>query len=248
MRQLNTMFNSKSNATFNNKMFSSSTVAVMHIQMERLYRAAKILKNIEGQSNLARFLNASPQTVKNWEERGVSKQGLLKAQDVIGCSATWVETGTGQMVFGENIELGPDFKSERKYPVISWVQAGSWTEICDNFQPGDSDEWRPCHKDLGKCGYVLRVRGPSMTAQPGAPYTFPEGMLLYVNPELEATPGRFVIVRRNKNNEATFKKLIVHEGELYLEALNPSWPYKYLKLEEGDQFCGVVVSAGFEMP
>lgn len=147
-----------------------------------------------------------------------------------------------------NIEAGPDFKSNREYPVISWVQAGEWTELCDNFEPGHAEDWRPCHKDLGKCGYVLRVKGKSMTAAEGESLSFPNGILLYVNPDSEVLPEKFVIVRRNATKEATFKKFTMVDGEPYLEALNPNWPNRYLKLQEGDQFCGVVMHAGFDMP
>ncbi|KQQ93647.1 S24 family peptidase [Massilia sp. Leaf139] len=65
--------------------------------MERLYHAAKELKGIKTQAELARALNQSSQTVKNWESRGMSKAGLVKAQADIGCSATWLETGEGEM-------------------------------------------------------------------------------------------------------------------------------------------------------
>jgi SOS-response transcriptional repressor LexA len=132
--------------------------------------------------------------------------------------------------------------------LISPIQAGHWSEICDNFQPGDAEKWVPCHVDLGPCGYVLRVRGASMTAPEGSPYSFPDGMLVYVHATLEPVPGQFVIARRNKSNEATFKKYVLIEGHPYLEALNPNWPERFIKMEEGDQFCGVVKHAGFEMP
>lgn len=69
----------------------------MHEQMERLYEAARALKGVDGQSAVARLLNQSPQTVKNWESRGVSKAGMILAQEVIGCSATWIKTGEGDM-------------------------------------------------------------------------------------------------------------------------------------------------------
>lgn len=65
--------------------------------MTRLYEAAANLKNITSQAELARALNQSSQTVMNWEKRGISKSGLLKAQALIGCSATWLETGNGTM-------------------------------------------------------------------------------------------------------------------------------------------------------
>lgn len=147
-----------------------------------------------------------------------------------------------------NNEPGPDIKSQGAYPVISFVQAGDWTELCDNFHPGDADDWRHSHKNLGKCGYMLRVMGKSMTAAEGSPFSFPEGMLLHVNPDMQPDTGQFVIVRRESEKQATFKKLVMVDGELYLEALNPDWPNRYLKLQDGDHFCGVVVHAGFDMP
>lgn len=95
---------------------------------------------------------------------------------------------------------------------------------------------------------VLRVTGPSMTAPEGSSYSFPEGMLLYVRPEQDWTPGRFVIVRREGEATATFKRLVNVDGELFLEALNPDWPNRYLPLKHGDTLCGVVVHAGFDLP
>jgi hypothetical protein len=70
----------------------------MHIQMTRLYEAARELKGITGQSDLARALNASPQAINNWEARGMSSQGMVGAQAALGCSATWLASGEGQMV------------------------------------------------------------------------------------------------------------------------------------------------------
>lgn len=63
----------------------------------RLYQAASVMKGVTGQSNVARLLNESPQRIKNWEVRGVSKEGALLAEDVIGCNARWVLTGHGFM-------------------------------------------------------------------------------------------------------------------------------------------------------
>jgi len=147
-----------------------------------------------------------------------------------------------------NVEEAPPLNRKRMYPVISDVQAGDWTEICDQFQPGDADEWRESHKDLGPCGFVLRVSGDSMTGSAGAEYSFPTGFLLFVNPELEALPGKFVVVRREGEKMATFKRYVMLDGEPYLEALNPMWPSRYIKLREGDFFCGVVVHAGRDLP
>jgi SOS-response transcriptional repressor LexA len=71
----------------------------IHETAARLFEAAKILKKTEGKpSEIARLLNVSDQTVTNWARRGVSREGMLTAQRVIGCSATWLESGTGAMI------------------------------------------------------------------------------------------------------------------------------------------------------
>lgn len=91
------MFNNSSNTMFNNTGFSAGKIHAMHETMERLYEAARLLQNVTGQSAVARLLNTSPQTVKNWETRGVSKSGMLQAQALIGCSANWIDSGNGEM-------------------------------------------------------------------------------------------------------------------------------------------------------
>ena len=69
----------------------------MHETMARLYDAAKALKETEGQSAVARLLDELPQTLNNWETRGVSQQGAVKSQDKIGCDAVWLLQGAGEM-------------------------------------------------------------------------------------------------------------------------------------------------------
>lgn len=152
----------------------------------------------------------------------------------------------GAPVSHSNTSPGPAIKGRGRYPVVSDVQAGEWTDLCDNFQPGDAESWGFSPHDLGSCGYMLRVVGKSMTnTESGARYSFPEGMLLHINPDLEPLPGKFVVVRREADKRATFKRLVTVDGELYLEAINPDWPNRYLKLQPGDAWCGVVVDASF---
>jgi len=94
-----------SNTTCNNILFTYGNMHGMkdrqiHATAARLLEAAKLLKGSAGPSDLARLLGVSPQKVTNWMSRGVSKEGLLEAQRLIGCSATWLQTGEGQMVEG----------------------------------------------------------------------------------------------------------------------------------------------------
>lgn len=91
------MFQDSVNGAFNNEPFSPPTISTMHESAVRLYEAAKALADTEGQSAVAALLNESPQTLNNWESRGVSKQGAMKAQAAWGCDANWIRTGDGQM-------------------------------------------------------------------------------------------------------------------------------------------------------
>lgn len=100
MVTLNTMFKLGVNRVCNTSCLDQPIISNMHITMERLYRAAKELRNVGNQAELARALNQSSQTVNNWEARGISKAGLLIAQTEIGCSAAWLLTGEGAMEIG----------------------------------------------------------------------------------------------------------------------------------------------------
>lgn len=141
-----------------------------------------------------------------------------------------------------NVEPARALHAARNYPVISNVQAGGWTEVCDQFQPGDADDWMPSTFDLGRCGYMLRVTGKSML-DPYGKYSFPPGSILHVNPDVDPVVNQFVVVRRDGENLATFKRLVELDGVRFLEAINPDWPDRYLKLQKGDVFCGVVKTA-----
>lgn len=80
--------------------------------MERLYLAASELNKVSGQSDLARLLNTSPQTVNNWESRGISADAALDAEVILGCSAVWVKKNVGQMHPNSKIEPTPKYSPE----------------------------------------------------------------------------------------------------------------------------------------
>lgn len=73
------------------------TKGKIHPTAARLLEAAKLLKDADGPSDVARLLGVSPQKVTNWKSRGVSTEGMLDAQRLIGCSAIWLQTGEGDM-------------------------------------------------------------------------------------------------------------------------------------------------------
>lgn len=175
--------------------------------------------------------------------------GSVKARNLeakTGMPERYLDARDGEVVASGyhpgNTAPGPEIKGV--YPLLSNVQAGAWTELCASFSREDAQDWYPSTKSLGPCGYMLRVKGRSMENPGGSP-SFTEGMILHINPDLDPTPGLYVIVRRSGSDEATFKKYIHIDGIPYLEAINPDWPkdQKYLRLMPGDVWCGVVVDA-----
>lgn len=97
------MFNSAVNTTCNNILFTYANMRGMtkgkiHPTAARLLEAAKLLKGADGPSDVARLLGVSPQKVTNWKSRGVSTEGMLDAQRLIGCRAIWLQTGEGEMI------------------------------------------------------------------------------------------------------------------------------------------------------
>lgn len=142
------MFIDSVNGAFNNTVFISRIMSNMHEQMERLYEAADKMAATTGQAAVARLLNVSPQTVNNWEARGISTEGLLKAQEIIGCNANWLRDGTGNML-QLKISLMPvtnELATEDKKDYIAILQykgvggaMGNGVILRD--QPGEIQRW-----------------------------------------------------------------------------------------------------------
>lgn len=101
------MFKGNANIVFNMSNENCPIIRAMNEQMERLYAAAKAIHRIDGQSAVAKLMNVSPQTVNNWEARGISIEGLLRAQEMVGCNAIWLRDGTGKMTDTGN-DVGVD--------------------------------------------------------------------------------------------------------------------------------------------
>jgi len=119
-----------------------------------------------------------------------------------------------------------------RVPLISWVTAGHWREVVDNFQPGDAERWIDTTKRVGRSAFALRVRGDSMEPR------CPDGAVIVVDPEREAVNGSLVVVRLQDDAEATFKRLVIEGGRRFLAPLNPRYPV--IEITGPAVVCGVV--------
>ncbi|MCI2809358.1 LexA family protein [Eoetvoesiella caeni] len=121
-------------------------------------------------------------------------------------------------------------------PLISWVKAGDWCGVVDNFSPGDAEEWLPIPRAHGPNAYALRVRGVSMEPR------YRDGSIIFVDPSKQADHGSNVVVRMDNEAEATFKQLVVEGDTKFLRALNPDWPGpKLIEINSSATICGVVI-------
>lgn len=218
---------------------------------------------ISSQKEVADHFNIKPPSLIAWIKRGtVSKDKLpelwryfsdVAGPDHWGMTAEEWPSGLPKEIDGNSIsvpsfghlgntEPGPDLRGAL-VPLISWVQAGCWTAVVDNLQPGQAYEWLACPVAHGPHTFVLRVRGESMYNPLGRP-SFADGDLIYVDPEREAVHGSLVVVRLDGSMEATFKRLVIEGEQKLLRPLNPSWPEQFIKINGNATICGVVIFKG----
>jgi len=221
--------------------------------MKRRYETAR-LHNLElliaeagSASALARFANTSDTYLSQIRNRlatakgtprGVGDNLAAKLESAMGKPNGWMdeshEVATDPQAVYDN---EPDLEHSA-WPLISWVQAAERIEIAGDFSLDDAEDVLPCPIQCGRHTFVLRVHGESMEPK------FHRGDLIFVDPQIAAANGCYVVVRLENSHEATFKQLIVEDGRQYLKALNPDWPRRPIRLNSKATICGIVVFKG----
>ncbi|MGB1951687.1 MAG: LexA family protein [Marinobacter sp.] len=209
-------------------------------RLEQALSAAGINRRGAG-ALLSRLTGVTPKAAAKWinGESEPRKEKLEAIADRCHVRAEWLEYGVGPMSAGGNLEATPNYRSRKRAPVISWVQAGCWTECSDPLPPGEGESWLEVPDGTSDHAFWLRVVGDSMTSLSGT--SVPEGSLILVSPDVEATNGRLVIAKLTDSDEVTFKRLIQDGGKTYLKPLNPSYPV--IEITENCRIVGVVVEA-----
>jgi SOS-response transcriptional repressor LexA len=194
------------------------------------------------QAQLAKLVGIDQASISDLE-RGRSQRSSYNASIAKACgvSAIWIESGSGQMVSDRpedaNVKDVVQPQMLYRYPVISWVSAGSWEEAVQPYPDGFSDRYEVSDYDSKGPAFWLEVKGDSMTAPAGV--SVPEGMMILVDTEADVKPGKLVIAKLPASNEATFKKLVEDGGIRYLKPLNPA--YKMVECDKDCRIIGVAV-------
>lgn len=191
------------------------------------------------QADIAKAVGVSRVSVSLWEKGETTPKGIyipLLAK-ILNCDVNWLLTGQGSPVPARsesNVEPVA-LKPQGAYPVISWVQAGDWSDISlTNLHEADR---YPCPVKCSEETFILKVVGKSMNP------VFNEGELIFVDPEIQASNGKYVIARLEDENQATFKQIIIEDGHKYLQAINPNWPTPIISINGNCTIVGVVISS-----
>ncbi|WP_122897799.1 S24 family peptidase [Acinetobacter sp. B51(2017)] len=186
----------------------------------------------KGQSQTSQFAGTNP-------IKGIGNKVAREIEEAFGKPHGWLDTlqQSDQNKVVSNVTAAFPLIG-RLVPLISWIQAGKWTAVDSVPYDTECDEWLPPNPKCGKNGYGLQVVGESMLPD------FRPGDKIYVNPDFqpnELKTGDLVIVSCESDAEATFKKLILESGHIYLQPLNPNWPEQTIPLIDGCKLVGKVV-------
>lgn len=165
------------------------------------------------QAQLAKLCGYSAASrIGNYElgERKISADDALVISEALGVSPA-------ELMFGAQSD---QVISNYEYPLLTKIQAGAFTENSNSYTEKDAIAWIPTAKKASDRAFWLEVEGHSMTAAQGGKPSFPEGILILVDPEAPVNIGDFCIARLH-GDEFTFKRLIRESGQTFLEPLNP---------------------------
>ncbi|MCQ2994041.1 XRE family transcriptional regulator [Pseudomonas syringae] len=212
--------------------------------MERHERIAKaIAASGLKKGEIATACGVANSAVTQWisgESKSLRPENLYSLAKATGFRAEWLAIGEGPETDAQevsNVKATVQPNEMYRYPIISWVSAGSWEEAVQPYPDGFSDRYEMSDYDSKGPAFWLEVKGDSMTSPSGV--SVPEGMMILVDTEADVQPGKLVIAKLPASNEATFKKLVEDGGIRYLKPLNPS--YKMVECDEHCRIIGVAV-------
>lgn len=214
-------------------------------QIRLIGSAAELSRRVPGikASYLSQILTRAPTPAGT--PRGMGDEIARRIEQALDLPRGWMDVPhedilpTGHAVTEAPAAYHAATREVRVYPLISWVQAGDWTDLAtDGLPAAAAQEWHPCAVRCGPRTYVLRVQGHSMEPR------FTEGELIFVDPDAEARHGSFVVVRLDDAHQATFKQLIIEGGRRYLRPLNERWPDPIIEINGHATLCGVVIFQG----
>lgn len=189
------------------------------------------------QDELAERLGMSQGGVGHWlnKRRVPSLADMNRVLEALGLGSLEVALDIRRKV--DALPVGPPhYNSYFRYPVSDWkgvcefreerpAYGAARFELTDYHAQGEA--------------YWLPVVGDAMTAPSGL--SIGAGMMILVDPAIDAEPGKLVVAQWAHSPQATFRQLREESGQLYLVPLNPTYPKRLFS--DDCRILGVVVQA-----
>lgn len=166
------------------------------------------------QANIGKILNGGPSTY------------IYKISKILGENIEYLEEGKGQQ---KNLAMSDLYEKmpEGSIPVIQWTQAAQWgipEQTPINLDPNAEYIINPHPTQRAKNIYALRVKNDSMVGQN---MSFPEGMILVVEPDVNIVHGDYVIAIKDRRlggtKEAIFRRFMQDGDNELLVPLNKQY-------------------------
>lgn len=204
--------------------------------------ARKLRDGAGGNTSFAAMIDRDPTQTSRFMGNGATKNiGDDMARHIEKCfnlPTGWLDQEHQTTNVSKVLDVSNTNKTFTLVPVISWVQAGAWTEAGYTEVDLSVTENYPCPVACSPMTYILRVIGDSMITE------YSPGDMIFVDPEVAASHGDDVIALMHETGETTFKRLIEDGGSKYLKALNPNWPEPYMKINGNCSIIGTVIFSG----
>ena len=188
------------------------------------------------QGELAERLGMSQGGVGHWlnKRRAPSVVDMNRVLAALGLG--YLEVALDIRERAEEVPVQKHYTPYFRYPVSDWsglcevreeraAYGAARFELTDYHAQGEA--------------FWLPVSGDAMTAPSGLSVS--AGMLILVDPAIQAEPGKLVVAQWAACPQATFRQLLEESGQLYLVPLNPTYPKQ--PFTDDCHILGVVVQA-----
>jgi len=172
------------------------------------------------QAELAERAGTSQQAIEQLENGKTKRPRYLpELARALGCEIDWLITGTKSGTNVAPAELG-----NKRIPILSYVQAGLWTESQEYRSYDGGMSYLLVDDDVSDNAFALIIEGDSMAPK------FNAGDKIIVDPEVYPVPGDFVVALDGVKNQTVFKKfrptgVDSHGNDIYeLVPLNDDFP------------------------
>lgn len=220
----------------------------METLLDRLEQAAA--QSGKSLSGIATSIGLSRAAATRWRSGGgISPEVINKIADLLNIDAIWLKTGKvtyngksdttkkhineGGAQYESNAEI---LNNSKRVPVIDMVAAGDWTDVADPYSVGDAGSWELCPVPHGDNTFAVKVSGESMLDK------FQNGDIIFCDPSQQSNNGDYVIAKLSDDNQATFKQLVIEDGEIMLKAINPNWHTTYMPIKGNCHIVGKVIA------